>query len=58
MDRDVISALTHAGLPFANPLDPAEIDAAIVALDLPRPARVLDVGSGAGELLLRNYLDA
>ena len=53
MDRDTISALTHAGLPFANPLDPAAIDAAIAALDLPPGARVLDVGCGYGELLVR-----
>ena len=53
MDRDTISALTHAGLPFANPLDPAAIDAAIAALDLPARARALDIGCGAGELLAR-----
>jgi cyclopropane fatty-acyl-phospholipid synthase-like methyltransferase len=53
MDRDTISALTHAGLPFANPLDPAAIDAAIAALDLPAGARVLDIGCGYGELLVR-----
>lgn len=53
MDRDTISALTHAGLPFANPLDPAAIDAAIAALELPEGARVLDVGCGYGELLIR-----
>ena len=53
MDRDTISALTHAGLPFANPLDPADIDAAIAALDLPVGAQVLDIGCGFGELLVR-----
>jgi SAM-dependent methyltransferase len=53
MDRDTVSALTHAGLPFANPLDPGDIDAAIAALDLPPGARVLDVGCGYGELLVR-----
>lgn len=53
MDRDTISALTHAGVPFANPLDPADIDAAIAALDLPAGARVLDIGCGYGELLVR-----
>ena len=53
MDRDTISAVTHDGLPFANPLDPAAIDAAIAALDLPAGARVLDIGCGYGELLVR-----
>ena len=38
MDRDTISALTHGELPFANPLDPAAIDA-VAALDLPPGAR-------------------
>ena len=51
MDRDAISAATHGDRPFANPLDPAAIDAAIGALDLPAGARVLDVGCGAGTLL-------
>lgn len=53
MDRDTISALTHEGVPFANPLAPAAIDAAIAALDLPAGARVLDIGCGYGELLVR-----
>jgi SAM-dependent methyltransferase len=53
MQRDQISALTHGDLPFANPLDPQDIDAAIAALDLPEGGRVLDVGCGAGELLVR-----
>lgn len=53
MDRDQISALTHAGLPFANPLNPEAIDAAIAQLELPEGARVLDVGCGFGELLVR-----
>jgi len=51
MTRDEVSAITHGDLPFANPLDPADIEAAVAALDLPAGARVLDVGSGAGELL-------
>jgi SAM-dependent methyltransferase len=53
MDRDAISATTHAGLPFANPLAPDAIDAAIAALELPPRAVVLDVGCGAGEALAR-----
>ncbi len=53
MTRDEVSAITHGDLPFANPLDPAAIDAAIAAIDVPAGGRVLDVGTGAGELLAR-----
>ncbi len=53
MDRDAISAVTHRGVPFANPLPEAAIDAAIAALDLPEGGRALDIGCGAGGLLAR-----
>jgi len=53
MDRATLSAITHRGVPFANPLPPAAIDEAIAALRLPDGARALDVGCGAGELLAR-----
>ena len=53
MDREAISAATHAGLPFANPLSEEKVDELMGALDLPRSARVLDVGAGHGEILRR-----
>jgi SAM-dependent methyltransferase len=53
MTRDEISAITHGDRPFHNPLDPALIDAAIARLEVGPGDRVLDVGCGPGELLVR-----
>ena len=53
MDRDEVSAITHGGLPFANPLSEATVDAAIAALRLPPGATAIDVGCGNGEVLAR-----
>jgi SAM-dependent methyltransferase len=53
MDRGEISAITHGDRPFHNPLDPARIDEAIDRLELRPGDRVLDVGCGPGELLVR-----
>lgn len=47
------SVRAHEGLPLMNPLALADLDAAIAALDLPGDARVLEVGSGRGDVLAR-----
>jgi SAM-dependent methyltransferase len=52
VNRDEVSAATHGDLPFANPLDPGAIDSAVAGLELPQTGRALDVGCGAGELLV------
>ncbi len=53
MDRAAISAVTHAGVPYANPLSPTTLDAAVETLSLPDGAVALDVGCGDGRLLER-----
>src|SRR3954453_17191485 len=53
MDREALSAATHAGLPFANPLSEEKVDELIGALELAAGSRVLDVGAGHGEILRR-----
>jgi cyclopropane fatty-acyl-phospholipid synthase-like methyltransferase len=52
MDRDRISAITHGDRAFHNPLDPARVQEALDRLGLAAGDRVLDVGCGAGELLV------
>lgn len=47
------SSIAHQGLPFANPMSEAAVDAAVAALPLAPGATVLETGCGSGEILMR-----
>ena len=53
VNRARISSISHGELPFHNPLDPRRIDELLGLIELGPQDRVLDVGCGAGELLVR-----
>lgn len=53
MDPRRFSAIAHGELPFWNPIAPAVLDTWLDDLSLPPGARVLDIGCGPGELLIR-----
>jgi SAM-dependent methyltransferase len=48
-----VSTVRHGELAFHNPLAPARVDDAIARLGLGSDDRVLDIGCGPGELLIR-----
>lgn len=53
MDRLDFTAIAHEGLAFMNPLPEEEVDETIEALDLEPGARILDLGCGKAEALIR-----
>jgi cyclopropane fatty-acyl-phospholipid synthase-like methyltransferase len=53
MDTLRYTTLAHASHDFCNPLSPETIDRFIAHLELRSGARVLDIGCGKGELLVR-----
>lgn len=53
MSRDALTAATHGGLLFHNPLAPERVDDVIGRLPLSVGDRAVDIGCGPGELLLR-----
>src|SRR5512147_907994 len=53
MDRVRFSTIAHRDLTILNPIGPQKLDQVISLLDLPPGARVLDVGCGKADLLVR-----
>jgi SAM-dependent methyltransferase len=53
MDRDRASAIAHTGIAIGNPIPSAVLDRFIGELALSKHDRLLDVGCGRGELVLR-----
>ena len=47
------SQKAHFGLPFANPMAPSDVDAALATLPIGAGASIVDTGCGNGEILAR-----
>jgi SAM-dependent methyltransferase len=52
-ERELVSAISHGDLAFHDPLDPDAIDEIVGLAGLTAQDRVLDLGCGPGELLIR-----
>src|SRR5262245_3436113 len=53
MDRHRFSSIGHSDHVYCSPLDSSRVDQLLDLLDLPSSARVIDVGCGKAELLIR-----
>ncbi|MBD8028651.1 class I SAM-dependent methyltransferase [Ureibacillus sp. Re31] len=53
MDRNRFSAIAHQNHTFYNPINPTKIDKVIELLELTGNDKVIDIGAGKGEILLR-----
>ncbi|MDQ0859698.1 cyclopropane-fatty-acyl-phospholipid synthase family protein [Bacillus sp. V2I10] len=53
MDRNRYSAIAHQSHTFYNPINPSKIDKVIELLALKDNDKVIDIGAGKGEILLR-----
>ena len=53
LDRNKFSAIAHKNHSFYNPVNPAKIDKVVEILSLTANDKVIDIGAGKGEILLR-----
>lgn len=53
MDRNKFSAIAHKNHAFYNPVNPTKIDKVIELLFLTTHDKIIDIGAGKGEILLR-----
>ena len=53
MDRNKYTTIAHSGMRYCNPFSSEKIEAIINLLNLTPEARVLDIGAGKAELLIR-----
>ncbi|CAM3829916.1 hypothetical protein GCM10009865_05550 [Aeromicrobium ponti] len=53
MDKNKFSAIAHQNHSFYNPVNPAKIDKVIELLSLTANDKIIDIGAGKGEILLR-----